>query len=279
MFVMAGAQVARLTEWNGGLIMPERVARDRPKLGSSALLALALGKEPLFSKYQSVYDALYRSLLAARKPSGRFITHFGFDVEHVRSSAFYSGQALLTLVQRGEKGDADSRELCAESFATYRKQFHETPVSAFVGWHVDLWSRMAKLCERQEYADFVFEQADWLLQRQIISDPRSGRVGGFAKRGRTPNFSSIVFLEAVVRAYGLAQVVSDRKRIRDYRQAIEAGLQFCACLRLGEDQMAWFPDPLRSRGGIALSRVDRRVRCDIPQHFITLCLGLLDCGW
>lgn len=270
------AQVARTLERpQGGRVMPEPKRGAPPKLGATALLTLALGGERLSQRFATAYAALFKSVEMSQLPSGRILTHFGVDTENERSSEFFSGQALLTFVQRAERGDKEALDRCSAAFEAYRQQFEVRPTSAFVGWHVDVWTRMASLTNRSDYADFAFQQIDWLLEMQVLEAPEKSWIGGFRNSGKMPKFSSIVFLEAVVRAYILASALGQQDRIERYRSAIHLGLRFCSRLRLGEHQLSWFPNPARCRGGIALSILDRQVRCDVPQHFVTLCLVLL----
>jgi hypothetical protein len=263
-------------DWSdGGRIMPEAKSSALPKLGSTALLALALGGSKLSQQFPAAYDGFFKSVSLAQLPSGRFRTHFGSDFEHVRSSEFFSGQALLVFIQRAERGDTTVVKKCSAAFDAYRLQYLANPSSAFVGWHVDVWSRLALLTHRCEYAEFAFQQTDWLLNMQIEAAPEASWVGGFSAGDHMPKFSSIVFLEAVAKAYILATTLGETRRIERYRRALQLGISFCERLRLGEAQMKWFPNPQRSRGGVALSLLDRRVRCDVPQHLVTLCLTLL----
>ena len=183
---------------------------------------------------------------------------------------------LLTLVQRAAKGDGDALVRVERAFLPYREQFAKAPTTAFVGWHADVWTRMAALTGKDEYADFAFVQVDWLLQIQVLASRQPIYVGGFSAKGGLPKYSSVVFLEAVVRAYKLADQLGLRERAFRYRQAVVRGLKFCRLLRLGESRADWFPNPERSRGGIGLSPLDLRVRCDVPQHFLTLCCLLLE---
>jgi hypothetical protein len=276
LMAIASAQAGRTIEWEGhGRVVPEPKSADLPKMGATALLALALGGERLLQHFKNPYDGLFESVTRAQMASGRFQTHLGSDVENMRSSEFFSGQALLTLVQRAERGVCEAVDRCATGFAAYRHQFLTNPTSAFVGWHVDVWSRMAQLTKRSEYAEFAFHQADWLLKMQIHSAPEATWIGGFSASDQMPKYSSVVFLEAIAKAYILAKYVGDSERIEQYRFAVQLGIRFCERLRISDNQMAWFPNPQRSRGGVALSPLDKRVRCDVSQHFITLCLTLL----
>ena len=273
---LASAQVKRTRHLDGfSRVMPEARSALLPKLGATALLTLALGGSTLRCSFQSAHAELYRSLIAAQKPDGRFLTHFGEDTENLRSSEFFSGQALLACVQAAELGDTEALQLVARAFQPYRQQWKTMASSAFAGWHVDVWSRMALLTNQPHYADFAYEQADWLLQMQLTDPPERSWTGGFSAKQEIPKFSSIVFLESVVRAFTLANSRNDTKRRDRYRTAILLGLDFCATLRIAEERSSWFPNPKRSRGGIALSPLNYAVRCDVPQHFITLCLQLL----
>jgi hypothetical protein len=173
-----------------------------------------------------------------------------------------------------ERGNAEALERCRRAFLPYVLHFRQAPASAFVGWHVDVWSRIAVLTGEHAYADFAFEQTDWLLQRQIMDHPDWRWVGGFSDSGAAPQCSSIVFLEATARALALALKRGDVERISKYAEAVRRGLQFCRRLRLEETPQSLLGNPPRCRGGIALGLLDRRVRCDVVQHFITLCLAL-----
>jgi hypothetical protein len=259
-----------------GRVIVEKKQSSPPKLGSTALLAAALGGQVLKKRYQSIYSELYQSVVAAHRPHGRFITHYGVEKEHQRSAEFFSGQALLAVAVAASRGDIVAREICFAAFNPYREQFLARPTTAFVGWHIDVWTRLAILTGREDFARFVFDQADWLLRLQKTDCNISEWLGGFSKNNEPPNFSSIVYLEALARAYSMARSIKDYSRVEKYRVAVLSGLQFCSQLRLESTPATWFPNPLRCRGGIGLGLLDRRVRCDIPQHFITLCVAVLE---
>src|SRR5208282_4939619 len=134
---------------------------------------------------------------------------------------------------------------------------------------------IALLTGDNAYAEFAFEQTDWLLQMQVKSHRDFRWVGGFSQSGAAPKFSSIVFLEATVRALMLAVRTGDSDRTRKYADCVRSGLQFCRLLRLEETPPTLLGNPMRCKGGVALGLVDRRVRCDVVQHFITMCLVTL----
>jgi len=266
--------------------LPERAGKDAELaeeeesdgelagVGATALLAAALSAGILRKEFAQEYQQLYRSITSAQKPDGRFITHFGETEESERAANYYSGQALLVLALEAERGNTKALEMCRRAFEPYVFHFKQAPTTAFVGWHVNVWSRIAILTGNHAYADFVFEQTDWLLQWQIKSHRDLRWVGGFSQSGGAPQFSSIVFLEATVRALLLAIRTGDAKRTKNYVDCVRSGLHFCRLLRLEETPSTLLGNPMRCKGGVALGLIDRRVRCDVVQHFITLCLAV-----
>jgi hypothetical protein len=138
---------------------------------------------------------------------------------------------------------------------------------------MNVWSRIALLTGEPSYADFAFEQADWLLQMQIKNHHDLRWVGGFSQSGAAPQVYSIAFTEAIVRALTLAVRTGDIERTRKYADCVRSGLRFCKLLKIEETQATLLANPMRCKGGVAFGLTDRRVRCDSVQHFITLCLA------
>jgi hypothetical protein len=173
-----------------------------------------------------------------------------------------------------ERKNKDALEMCRRAFQPYALQFRTAPTSAFTVWHVNVWSRIALVTGDHIYADFAFEQADWLLKLQIKShhDPRW--VGGFSQSSAAPQIYSVAFTEVVVRALALAIRTGDSERARRYADCVRSGLRFCNLLRLEQTQATLLGSPQRCKGGVAFSLTDRRIRCDSVQHFITLCLAV-----
>jgi AMMECR1 domain-containing protein len=277
-FKAAIAQMARgllsrtLLASDGRRIVQEENACELPKVGATALLAAALGSGSLRDEFYQEYEQLYQAIALAQKLDGRFITRFGAIEERANEIDFFSGQALLVLALEAERGNIEALEMCKRAFQPYVDHFRKSPATAFVGWHVDVWSRIAMLTKEQVYANFAFEQTDWLLHIQIKNHSDARWIGGFSKSGSAPNFSSIVFSEATARSLLLAHKLGDNERSEKYRECVKAGLRFCEQLRLEDTPINLLGNPERSKGGIALGLVDRTVRCDVVQHFITLCL-------
>lgn len=242
------------------------------KLGSSALLLLAMQSSSLMSSYASEADALLTAVMSRQRANGLFQCVFGNTEETESQINFFPGQALLALVIGASGGNDKCKAYYQRAFAPYRDHFREKPTTAFVGWHADVWSRAASEDKNEEYASFVFEQVDWLLQFQITTDAWPSMVGGFRRGDRLPNYSSIVFTEAVGRATLLAYQSQDPRWLQ-YKKAFQSGLSYCLQLGLTSSQSAFFPCPSRAIGGVVRSLSNFEVRSDVVQHAITL--GLL----
>lgn len=176
---------------------------------------------------------------------------------------------------KATQGDESCRRYYRKAFVAYRDYFRKSPTTAFVGWHADAWSRAAILDANSEYAEFVFEQIDWVLQFQINGGRQSLIHGGFSWNGNSPGYSSIVYTEAIARGAALAYQYGDARWLK-YREAFQAGMTFCSRLRLIPEQSIFFPHPQRAMGGMTTSISNFAVRSDVVQHSITLALTALE---
>jgi len=201
------------------------------------------------------------------------MTHFGKLEEGHKQVEFYPGQVLLALALEVDAGSREAAAMVDAAFEPYSKHFDSAPTTAFVGWHIDAWSRLAAATNREDYANFAFRQADWLLVKQIASSPIPEHVGGFGKQNDVPGFSSIVYVEALVRALRLANLYGDKRRRDRYAEAVRRGLQFCRRLQLDSIPASFFPNQEKRSGGVALKLDNLNVRCDVVQHFLTMSLA------
>lgn len=261
---------------DGGIFITDNLAGPvGGKLGTTALLLLALMTPDQHQTYEQEIGKLITAIKSAQSDNGLFECSFGEGDKSDSQINFFPGQALLALVRRTEQGDMSCREYFQRAFVPYREHFRRYPATAFVGWQADAWSRAALLDTNNEYAEFVFDQIDWLLQFQIHDDTDSMISGGFSWNGKPPNYSSIVYTEAIARGADLAYKLGE-PRWRRYKEAFRAGVQFCSNLRLTEEQSIFFPHPSRAIGGMATSLSNFEIRSDVVQHSITLALSVLE---
>jgi len=260
---------------SGGCYVADRPGGRGGKLGTSALLLLALMMPVLQPKHEEDIERILTGIKSSQLESGLFECTFGRAETTKSQINFFPGQAILALIVRAEQGDESCRRYYRAAFSPYRDHFRNAPSTAFVGWHADAWSRAALLDSNQEYAEFVFEQIDWLLQFQLQGQDRPFASGGFSWNGKPPGYSSIVYTEALARGTALAHKCGDKRWLK-YGDAFRAGMAFCSRLRLTSEQSIFFPDPERAIGGMATSLSDFEVRSDVVQHAITLGIAALD---
>lgn len=262
---------------NECLFVPEYEAESSGKLGSLALLTAATLAPVLANRFKPWSDQLIDSLLATQNCDGMFTCYLESGQPAGNAINYFPGEALLALAMSSEQGNGPSLNACERAFEPYRDHFRSQPSTAFVGWQADVWSRMARLCKKQHYAEFVFEQLDWLLSFQQKDNPNMREYGGFRVGGHV-NISTSVYAEALIRGADLARALANEKLWSIYREAALAAIKYCARLRLQPEQAPYFPDPERAIGGVTGSLSHFEVRADHVQHTLTMAIAALDSG-
>jgi AMMECR1 domain-containing protein len=260
---------------DGTIYIADNRQRKGGKLGTTALFLLALLSPSQRDRHEETICGLIAAIAKHQDPTGRFACVFGECEQRASHDDFFPGQAILAMALRAASGDSECTQIYRRAFSVYRDHFRKRPATAFVGWQADAWSRISRLDGCHDYAEFVFEQIDWLLQYQLHNHVQEIYFGGFSWNGKPPSYSSIVYTEAIARAAALAHERGDQ-RWHLYKDAFRAGLAFCLRLRHRAEQSIYFPAPARSIGGIAENLTRFQVRSDFVQHAITLAMASLD---
>jgi hypothetical protein len=253
-------------------------AGAKGKLGTTALTLLGLQHAKLGGQYQVLQYQLVRGILAIQDASGR-LPGYILNRESDGGQDYYPGETLLALaVEAKATKNPAVIEAIERAFPYYRAHFTLHPATAFVLWQTDAWGRFYRLRPERQYADFVFQQIDWLLERQYTerNSPFPDYVGGFV-RGKRPGISTTTFNEAVIIGCALAREVGDTERERRYRGAALAGLAFISRLQVDEVETFCLPTPELAEGGLARSLTLFEMRNDNDQHAITCFLAALAC--
>lgn len=268
----------------GGCFIREPAARlPRGTLGAAALTLLALQFGEFGEACEQAKRSLRTWLLNQQNSDGSFrcwsntvsITTDG------RKQNYFPGEAMLALAHEARRGSASCTMALERGFSWYQSYFRRSPASAFVPWQVDAWRLFAEGTARQTnpapLAAFVFELADWVLQRQLNAGNVTSEIaGGFAVAGRAPGYSTATYTEAVIRAFDLAMRVGDGERASRYRIAARRGLCFALRLQISPETAEIFPVPSLAVGGVTTRLDDFALRCDYDQHLITACLTALE---
>lgn len=254
------------------------------KLGTAALALMALQYGEFREKYAEARKQLTDFICSMQEADTGYFHCFVIKRHDPDAGqSFYPGEALLALVHEFKhSGDANLQKVIARSFEHYKARFLKAPDTAFILWQADVWSTFDLLTntdfnEKTAYADFAFHMTDWILEQQYTEkdSPNEMYIGGFPK-GKLPRYSTSTYIEAVVRAYGLAVKYGETERAVRYKTACLHAFRFLISLQAQPEQSLMFPKPELAIGGVTKNLQSFEMRSDISQHQITAFLAALE---
>lgn len=152
--------------------------------------------------------------------------------------------------------------------AWYRRRFRLTGSWGLAAWHMQAWAAVHAREPLAEYADFVFELADWAVERQLET---SGAFLTDLSPGG-PSFHTAFVAEGIADAWALARRCGDEERAGRYSDSWRRAMEFMQvltilpqdtfCMRLGDAAI----------GGVRPSRTASDVRVDYVSHTLTALL-------
>ncbi|HVW95575.1 MAG TPA: hypothetical protein VHA56_06380 [Mucilaginibacter sp.] len=268
------------------------------KLGTSALMLLALQFGPYYRKYARERQGLINTLLGLQHPNGHFACYIPpkqriIDYSCENCQNYFPGEALLALVyELKRRFDPMIAQAVIKAFPFYREFFSNQPNTAFVLWQVSAWALFHQLMEKEHELEalclasgvtqrdivaFVYDQTDFILTLQYNkhNTTRPEYHGGFPNTG-TPGSVSSCYLEAVIRATHLAARIGDTQKHTFYKDAAIAGLEFMKRLQVKETEAFLFQKPDYAIGGITSNPGAFKLRNDRDQHAITAFIAALE---
>lgn len=245
-------------------------------LGVTAMFALALAAHDDRDRYADQREQLINGMLWLQRPSGMFITAFP-PAQDVEAQHHFPGEALLALASDYEI-DPEGRILDAfdRALTYYRDFFTKQREPMFVPWQARAYGIMARVTQRDDYKEFVFEMADWLVAHQLNDENCEFPElwGGIATlvRGR-PDVSTAMYLSALCEALRLARSADDKARVERYESAIRAGARFVMQLQVRPEETYFMRSPTDAIGGIRMAPALNLMRISNCQHAMT---GLIE---
>jgi hypothetical protein len=215
--------------------------------------------------------ALATRVAAMLQPDGRITDHpegRGVASEH----DFLPGVALLSLAKYAKRsGDGHALELVGPQFEWYRRRFRLRHPWGMVGWHTQAWTALHEFTRSDEHAAFVFEMADWALDRQHV------RTGAFLSdlSPEGPSFHTAFLAEGIAAAWLLAIRVRDAGRADKYARSCNRALRFMDELIILPEDTYCMPDPVRARGGVRGTLTSSGVRIDYVSHTLMAYLNAI----
>lgn len=249
-------------------------------LGLTALTLLALAELRPIEEFREAAYRLADGIVAQQQADGLFdVSYAGEDEPDAQQ--FFPGEALLALARLSVRYD-DRRWLPAmeKAFTAYTAFWREQGKSAFVPWHAAAWGNVWRLTGERRYADFAFELADGLADRQDLSlygDWRRDDWAGalFVPASGAPTAATGSSLEPLPLLVSVARALGDDERADRYADTVRHGLRFVLQLVITDRETFFMPRPDLSLGGVRFGLIDVHVRIDNVQHVGTAFLHAL----
>ncbi len=248
------------------------------QLGATAQFCLALADAPNPNLTADVRTKLANAIIWLQNPKGRFITTFPPNRD-LEGEDVAPGQAVLALVRCYElKPTQKLLDAIDRAFPIYQDRYERVGSPAMIPWHMQAYSRMARLTKQSKYRDFVFRMADQVCDHQIVSNNRDAKmlVGAIAAPGILPaNAATAAMLSGLAEAATLAKETGDEQRYIRYSEACRLAARFVLQLQIRKEECFFVRSLPDTVNGIRTSPIDWRIRIDNCQHAI---IGLTKAG-
>jgi len=192
-----------------------------------------------------------------------------FDPEDLQN--YVPGHVLLALAAATRTGLVPGDDVKLQrAFRFYRHRFRYRRDFGQVSWIALAWSAWWRLRRDAEWAAFVFEIADWILEFQ-----ESG-TGAFLNdhQPETPGYTTAVYQEAIAAAAVTAFGTGDSARARRYAAAFERGFDFLDRVTVQDRDSSVLPNGGYSVGGLRENRYSSHIRIDFVAHALAAILEL-----
>ncbi len=256
----------------------------KSKLGANALYLRTLLASPLYPGFRDRAERVFEGLLALQSLDGSFSPWYdepAYAYDRERLLYFYSGEALLALVEYWEKtGNALAGEATKRAAAYYLDRYvdrmddHYYP--AYVPWHTMAYVRLYRLTGEDRYLAAIFTMNDRLLQL-LDRDTFPGRFFNPAtpEYGNPHAASDGIYLESLAIACGLARETEKKIRAKLYEDAIRLAVGYLHRLQIREPRADWKAVPEKYLGAIPRRTNSAWIRVDNVQHAIDGMLRVL----
>ncbi len=237
----------------------------QPNIANNAFALMALINYKDYPNRNELMKGLASRLLAEQQADGRLLTDFEAGGES--GIDFYPGESLLALTKYYyETGDIRYYDAVAKAFPYYSDYWRSHKNTAFVPWQTQTYYLMYQKNNNPEWADFVFEMNDWLVDNyQQLQSDYPDYLGGFKK---VPGNSSSAYAEGISDAYSLAKMVKDENHEKKFLKSARLVARFVMQGQLTNENAFYYKNAERAVGGFRMSLLDNRIRCDNNQHAI-----------
>lgn len=252
----------------------------KSKLGSNGLALRTLARSPLRAgnpDYQRKARLLADGILSLINEDDTFQVWYVAPASTTPARdrmlmTFYSGEALIGLLEYAELADAPEYHRVAERvqrryISLYVDDMVENYYPAYVPWHTLSLAHLYRVTGAREWADAAFRLNDKLLEML----DRKHYVGRFynpdtPQYGRPHASSDAVYTESLAAALGIARRAGDRVRIKRYRDALDLALPNLLSHQFQAAEPRFPGPPERYVGGLRTSIHSTWIRVDNTSH-------------
>jgi hypothetical protein len=240
--------------------------KEPASVSESAFLLLALCDSLDRDRARDVAASLTSTLWSTIDAHGRIATHRATADADDAYQDYFPGQVLLALAaaHRSAVFDLQERKL-DKTFTYYRHRFRYRRHFGQVSWLMQAFGAWWGATRRGDFADFVFEVGDWILQFQ------QDTTGAFINDHQpdTPGYTTALYLEGIAVGTRLAAALNDEPRRRRYLESLERGFAFVDRLTIHSCDAAVLPNAAFAVGGVRQSLYASEVRVDFVQHSLS----------
>lgn len=246
------------------------VQGEASTVAETSFLLLALGNLPSNDPRRELMKDLAATLWRCIElPHGRINTHHIPDNPSPDAyQDYFPGQVLLALAVACEQKVSElDEERLRRSFQYYRHRFRYKRHFGQVTWLMPSFAKWWQVTNNQEYAELVFEVADWLLGYQ------QDKTGGFINDHQpgAPGYTTAVYLEGIAAALQIA----DNERSKTYTDSLARGFAFLDRLVIQERDRSILPNLDFALGGLRQGTHYSEIRTDFVQHSLSAILEFL----
>jgi orotate phosphoribosyltransferase/AMMECR1 domain-containing protein len=261
--------LARVHETPAGLWLEQEA--NPPSVSELSFVLLALTELTLDDARRNRSAAIAAMLWSRIGPHGRIATHREEEAGPDEFQDYFPGQTMLALAASVMAGLSVCDEAKIwQAFIYYRHRYRYKRNFGQVSWMMQAGRLWWKATRQPEWAEWVFEIADWIREFQLE------RSGGFINRHQQdgPGYTTALYLEGLGAAADLARDLGDNARYQACIGACENGYRFLRQLVIRPEHDAMLPSPSYALGGVRRSLIASEIRLDFVQHSLAAVLEL-----
>jgi hypothetical protein len=253
------------------------VYSNKSKLGGNAMALRMLVWSPLFAEYSEQAEKIANSIVSLIGPDGAmqpWLVEPDYDYDPERLLTFYSGEAILALLEYAKKTGSQfywDEAVRAQGYYIDRYVTHmeENYYPAYVPWHTQSLRILYDATGDSRYADAIFALNDKLLEIQDTTEYIGRFYNPATPQYGTPHSSSdAVYMEGLAHAYHVAREAEDAERAMRYAVAIELAVRNLETLQYTAHNTRDYPRPKEVIGALQISARNPSIRIDTTQHML-----------